>query len=213
MSGVSFALNKGKRKRAIMKEAKEALKLEKHEANTEQVTHGMEGLNSQQRSEALEELRNKGSDLALEGKFGQALQTWDRILRVEPDNAVVHELRAQVYLEMDETWHSIQAATRATELRPEWAEALVTLGRAQLAYGEAELAVKSLQQGLKLKPDIEGAQADLDAVRVLILQQKRENPGSEAGALQRITVKAEGVVLNKPVAHQGEDGESRGGEC
>ena len=40
MSGVSFALNKGKRKRAIMKEAKEALKLEKHEANTEQVTHG-----------------------------------------------------------------------------------------------------------------------------------------------------------------------------
>ena len=43
----------------------------------------------------------------------------------------------------------------------------------QLAYGELELAGKSLQEGLRLKPDIEGAQADLDAVRVLILQQQR----------------------------------------
>ena len=72
----------------------------------------MEGLGTKKQSEALEELRNKGSDLALEGNFGQALQMWDRVLRVEPDNAEVQELRAQVYLEMDQPWNAIQAATR-----------------------------------------------------------------------------------------------------
>eukprot|EP00959_Pyramimonas_sp_CCMP1952_P421131 8821924-Pyramimonas_sp.AAC.1 len=189
MSGVTFAL-KGKRKRTIMKEAAKTLKLEEDGANAEHVTHEMEGLNTQQRTEALEKLREQGSDLALEGKFGQALQIWDRILRIEADNAVVHELRAQVYLEMDQPWSAVQAATRlhhrantgvknlfhnstscinvyrhsvvvlcgasqlhfaspypllikldlrfggvgANELRPEWAEALVTLGRAQVIH-------------------------------------------------------------------------------
>ena len=40
MAGVSFSL-KGKRKRAIMKEVQEALKLEEDSADTVHITHGM----------------------------------------------------------------------------------------------------------------------------------------------------------------------------
>eukprot|EP00242_Pyramimonas_sp_CCMP2087_P011056 CAMPEP_0198207684 /NCGR_PEP_ID=MMETSP1445-20131203/11117_1 /TAXON_ID=36898 /ORGANISM="Pyramimonas sp., Strain CCMP2087" /LENGTH=131 /DNA_ID=CAMNT_0043880807 /DNA_START=270 /DNA_END=662 /DNA_ORIENTATION=- len=131
MSGVSFAL-KGKRKRAqISKQAETAFTLEENVLDVEDSTNEIaEGSNQASNVDALEALRNTGSELALAGKYGQALNVWDRVLRTNPNNAVVHEQRAQVYLEIDAPWSAIQAATRATELRPGWAEALVTLGRA-----------------------------------------------------------------------------------
>lgn len=41
---------------------------------------------------------------------------------------------------------AIQAATRATEIAPDWPEAYVTLGRAQLNFGEFKLAVQSFEK-------------------------------------------------------------------
>ncbi len=45
---------------------------------------------------AAEELREAGNQLAAASQFGPALNKWDQALRLTPDSAPLHELRAQV---------------------------------------------------------------------------------------------------------------------
>ena len=42
----------------------------------------------------------------------------------------------QVLLEVGHDWEAVQSASKAVQATPEWPEAHLTLGRAQLALGE-----------------------------------------------------------------------------
>lgn len=42
----------------------------------------------------------------------------------------------QVLLEVGQDWEAVQSASKAVQAAPEWPEAHLTLGRAQLALGE-----------------------------------------------------------------------------
>lgn len=77
-----------------------------------------------------------------------------------PDRAILHEQKAQVLLEVGEAWNALKAATRATELEPKWAEAWVTLGRAQLNFGEPDSAIESFDRALSIKPHSVEARGD-----------------------------------------------------
>ncbi|KAL8216596.1 hypothetical protein R6Q57_023433 [Mikania cordata] len=95
-----------------------------------------------------------------------------------PKRATLHEQKAQVLLEIGETWKSLKAATRrgvkktepetgtdnrnrsylnrwvrtgAIQLEPSWAKAWVTLGRAQLNFGEPDCAIESFHTALAIK--------------------------------------------------------------
>ncbi|KAJ4756644.1 Tetratricopeptide repeat protein 33 [Rhynchospora pubera] len=68
-----------------------------------------------------------------------------------PENEIIHEQKAQVLLELGDAWNSLKAATRATQLKLSWPEAWVTLGRAQLNYGEPDSAIESFDKALALK--------------------------------------------------------------
>ncbi|XP_015161107.1 tetratricopeptide repeat protein 33-like [Solanum tuberosum] len=98
-----------------------------------------------------------------EGKYREALGKWESALLLMPDRAILHEQKAQILLELGETWKALQAATRATELEPSWGEAWVTLGRAQLNYGEPDSAIESLDRALAIKPDSAEARNDRQA--------------------------------------------------
>ena len=56
-----------------------------------------------------------------------------------------------MYLELGRDYEALKAATRATQLSPTMAEAFLTLGRAQLNYGEPQLAQQSLERVLQLQ--------------------------------------------------------------
>lgn len=115
-----------------------------------------------------ESLQHQGNKLAEEGKFHEALGKWEAALTLTPDNAILHEQKAQVLLEVGDAWRALTSASRATELDPLWPEAWVTLGRAQLNFGEPDSAILSFDKALALKPDYSDAKADREtAVRLV----------------------------------------------
>ncbi|PHT50342.1 hypothetical protein CQW23_10089 [Capsicum baccatum] len=111
--------------------------------------------------------------LLKEGKYREALGKWESALLLIPDRAILHEQKAQILLELGETWKALKAATRATELEPSWDEAWVTLGRAQLNYGEPDSAIESLDRALAIKPDSTEARNDRQAALHHIQRRKQ----------------------------------------
>ena len=77
-------------------------------------------------------LKDQGNHLAESGDFSGAVRCWNSALGVDPENGILHELKAQVYMLLEEERYSILAvhsAQRAIELLPDWAEGHLTLAR------------------------------------------------------------------------------------
>ncbi|EYU32490.1 hypothetical protein ABFS82_03G094300 [Erythranthe guttata] len=116
---------------------------------------------------------SQGNKLAEEGKYRQALGKWESAITLMPSKAVLHEQKAQVLLELGEAWTALKAATRATELEPKWGEAWITLGRAQLNYGEPDCAIESFDKALAIKPDCTEAKDDRQTALHLVKRRKQ----------------------------------------
>ncbi|CAF2223009.1 hypothetical protein HID58_028858 [Brassica napus] len=116
--------------------------------------------------------RAQGDKLAEEGRYEEALGKWEAALNIGPQNAIIHEQKAQVFLEIGDPWKALMAATRSTELDPSWAEAWTTLGRAQLNFGEPDSAISSFETALSINAESKEAKEDLQAAKQLI--KKRE---------------------------------------
>ncbi|XP_022768058.1 tetratricopeptide repeat protein 33 isoform X2 [Durio zibethinus] len=115
----------------------------------------------------------QGNKLAEDGKYREALGKWEAALNLMPENAVLLEQKAQVLLEIGDAWSALKAATRATELEPSWPEAWITLGRAQLNFGEPDSAIESFDRALAIKPDSVEAQDDRKTALHLIKRRKQ----------------------------------------
>ena len=50
--------------------------------------------------------------LMKEGRYEEALGKWEAALNIVPQNAVIHEQKAQVFLEIGDPWKALMAATR-----------------------------------------------------------------------------------------------------
>ncbi|XP_050227777.1 uncharacterized protein LOC126677270 [Mercurialis annua] len=116
---------------------------------------------------------SQGNNLAQDGKYREALGKWEAALNLVPANAVLHEQKAQVLLEIGDPWSALKSATRATELQPSWAEAWITLGRTQLNFGEPDGAIESFDRALALKPDAKEAQDDRRSALHLVKRRKQ----------------------------------------
>lgn len=84
-------------------------------------------------------LRDEGNDMAATGNMSGALTRFDSALRVLQScdqtahhESRLHEARSQIYLALDKDFLAIRAAERACALAPEWSDAWITLGRAQV---------------------------------------------------------------------------------
>lgn len=120
-----------------------------------------------------EEYEAQGNKLAEDGNYQEALGKWETAIVLMPERAVLHEQKAQVLLELGESWHALKAATRATELDPTWAEAWITLGRAQLNFGEPDCAIESFDKALAIKPDSMEAKGDRQTALHLVKRRKQ----------------------------------------
>ncbi|XP_068648367.1 uncharacterized protein [Aristolochia californica] len=120
-----------------------------------------------------ENFQSEGNQLAEEGKYREALGKWEAALNLTPDRSILHEQKAQILLEIGDAWSAVKAATRATELEPLWAEAWVTLGRAQLNFGEPDASLDSFDRALCIKPDMTEARADRETALRLVRKRKQ----------------------------------------
>ena len=75
--------------------------------------------------------------------------------------AVLYSNRCATYLALDATHEALADARRSVEADPRFAKAWLRLGRAQLAVGEWEAALDSLNEGLEVEPGNEALQAAL----------------------------------------------------
>ncbi|KAF5200729.1 Tetratricopeptide repeat protein [Thalictrum thalictroides] len=117
--------------------------------------------------------QTEGNKLAENGRYKEALGKWEAALTLVPDRAVLHEQKAQVLLEIGDSWNALKAATRATELEPSWAEAWITLARTQLNYGEPDASIESFDRALAIKPDSKEAQGDRQTAMHLVKRRKQ----------------------------------------
>ncbi|XP_026445643.1 tetratricopeptide repeat protein 33-like [Papaver somniferum] len=117
--------------------------------------------------------QSQGNKLAEDGRYKEALTKWEAALTLTPDRAVLHEQKAQILLEIGETWNALKAATRATELEPSWSEAWVTLARTQLNFGEPDASIESLDKALAIQPDSKEAQDDRETALHLVKKRKQ----------------------------------------
>eukprot|EP00743_Colponemidia_sp_Colp-15_P008333 GILK01009050.1.p1 GENE.GILK01009050.1~~GILK01009050.1.p1 ORF type:complete len:322 (-),score=24.17 GILK01009050.1:27-992(-) len=116
-------------------------------------------------------LKQEGLFLAENGRYSEALKRWNESLEAAP-SAVVHELKAQVWLELEDYFMGIESASAAVQLAPDWADAHVTLGRAQRNYGELELAARSFQTACSLNPQDAAIASELKEVEDLLMRQR-----------------------------------------
>lgn len=123
-------------------------------------------------SSLADDFHEQGNKLAEDGKYREALGKWEAAIMLMPEKAVLHEQKAQVLLEVGDSWGALKAATRATELDPSWAEAWTTLGRAQLNFGEPDSAIETFDKALAIKPELAEAQEDRQTALQLVKKRK-----------------------------------------
>jgi tetratricopeptide (TPR) repeat protein len=107
--------------------------------------------------------KDKGVQLAENGEMGKAISCFNEALRYEPENAIVHEMKAQAYMSEDMYLEAIKSAESAIFYHPEWAEGWLTLARSQRNFGEVELSASSFKKAL-----------EFDATNAEILSEFRE---------------------------------------
>ncbi|KAE8727852.1 BTB/POZ domain-containing family protein [Hibiscus syriacus] len=121
--------------------------------------------------------QDQGNKLAEDGKYREALGKWEAALNLMPENAVLFEQKAQVLLELGDAWSALKAASRMSRFLFTWLFlsdiAWVTLGRAQLHFGEPDNAIESFDRALAIKPDSVDAQNDKKTALHLIKRRKQ----------------------------------------
>ncbi|KAG2452513.1 hypothetical protein HYH02_002752 [Chlamydomonas schloesseri] len=132
-------------------------------------------------------LKAQGQERAEAGQFAEARALLLQAVRLMPGNAELHELHAQVLMELGSVWEAVRAAGRAVQLMPEWADAHVTLARAQLNFGEPVLAEASYERALEYMQQPSADAAVLACVRqelaeagLLAERQRALGPGVRA---------------------------------
>eukprot|EP00736_Rhodelphis_marinus_P006595 Rmarinus@m.19081 len=134
-----------------------------------------------------DELISSGQAAALSSDFSRALQCWGSALAMsnleDATRATVLEQKAQVLLEVNKPFEAIVAAQESINLRPNWIVAKRTLSRAQFVYGDAELAVQTMEVCLVALNAYKGSADDiskeeiekeLDEMRDVVRQKRKQ---------------------------------------
>jgi len=94
-----------------------------------------------------------------QGKFDQAINAFEAILKEKPDFAECYYNLGMAYLRKGDVEAAITAMEKAIELKPDFIEAYFGLGQAYINKGEDEKAGNIFNKALEINPDNAAIQA------------------------------------------------------
>jgi tetratricopeptide (TPR) repeat protein len=97
----------------------------------------------------IEKLTEEGCSFAETGNFGTALKIWNTI---KPCSFIIHEMKAQAYLNIDSLISAAKEAAMAIELNPSWSCGYHTLARVQREMGELDLSIENYKCAKSIDP-------------------------------------------------------------
>eukprot|EP01036_Dinobryon_divergens_P034993 gene34993-45292_t len=176
--------------------------LDEDESNSNTATTGI--CNDKLESYLIE-LKNEGCSHAEAGDLRKALNIWQRAQQFIIDNGhnfvttveaaadndvttptmrcMLHELKAQAYMELDMLMDAIREASSAVESCSRWPEGLLTLGRCQREIGEIELSIVTYES---LMVEVKSLAEELKKRRQLQLQQLEDMPSTATPAEREV---------------------------
>ena len=97
--------------------------------------------------------QNLGEAYHVAGKTREAIEHFERALRIEPRDAAVHSSMGVFYLEMGDVKESLRYLQKALELEPNFDDAHYNLGNTYLQMGRASDAIYHYDKALERNPD------------------------------------------------------------
>ncbi|KAK2075764.1 hypothetical protein QBZ16_001505 [Prototheca wickerhamii] len=115
-------------------------------------------------------LQELGNEAASRQDWSLALRRWEEALRAGSKvPQVLHEQRSQ----------AVRSAEEAVALAPTWADAHLSLARAQLAMGQVELGQASMRAALALDPDHKEATQEYEDLQRYLLAGEAFDGGTQ----------------------------------
>lgn len=106
----------------------------------------------------------KGIELFGEGKYNEAIESFEKVVEKFPDNIEGYYNLGLSYLRKGDVDPAIASFEKAAELNPEALPIFLALGEAYFSKGENEKAIESYQQAITIDPENPGAHYNLGMV-------------------------------------------------
>ena len=114
-----------------------------------------------------------GVALQEQGKFQEAVQTFNKAIEMKPDYAEAYNNRGNALCEPGQLNEALESYEKAIQLRPDYADAHSNRGNALHKLGRLEDAVESCEKAIEFKPDFAEAYGNRgNALRDLGLPQE-----------------------------------------
>eukprot|EP01124_Arcella_intermedia_P034435 TRINITY_DN8543_c0_g1_i3.p2 TRINITY_DN8543_c0_g1~~TRINITY_DN8543_c0_g1_i3.p2 ORF type:complete len:215 (+),score=64.41 TRINITY_DN8543_c0_g1_i3:599-1243(+) len=124
-----------------------------------------------EKGESVQEVTQRACGLAEKGSHHHALLVFDEAISMSP-SASLYEQKAQVLLEIGNYFESIKHAEKAVKLDPSFVYGYLTLARAQLNFGELDMAKETLQLGLEVESTHVELNEQMDLLTELLRRRK-----------------------------------------
>ena len=96
---------------------------------------------------------NLGSALLVEGRIHEAIEHYNRAIRLKPDNADGYSNRGIAYTKLGQYQPAIEDFNNAIRLKPDNADAYNNRGTIYTKLGQYQLAIEDFNNAIRLNPD------------------------------------------------------------
>jgi tetratricopeptide (TPR) repeat protein len=101
---------------------------------------------------SITDLLDKGNSLFTEGRYEEAIQYYDKVLEIEPNDVYVLYNKGNAFYSLGNYTEAIQYFDKALEIEPRLVEALTNKGLALADLGKYQEAIQYVDKALEIEP-------------------------------------------------------------
>lgn len=125
--------------------------------------------------EDVDKLLQSGIRDMTQGRMGQAVETFTRVIERRPDFAEGWNKRATAYYMMDDLDQSLKDCDEVIKRVPRHFGALSGYGLIYIKRGELERALEYFERALAVDPNLQGVQESIELIRYQMRKQGKES--------------------------------------